>query len=199
MLFSQYHLVRIASNNFISISYCKFLFNLITSFKINWYVLLLRKTISRQRNPLIVFLQDDARAGIQSLQTSIEIKLCQNSGDRLYFLSWLKSAWASRYTLSRWVKLSWQFIYSTKTANINNVPFSDVRIICNPYLAIKSTLNSLGPNMTKCRPHMNLTPKNEHYCHITACSGICFYSNNGKSGVSCNNFYSNPCSVKSVE
>ena len=55
MLFSQYHLVRIASNNFISISYCKFLFNLITSFKINWYVLLLRKTISRQRNPLTVF------------------------------------------------------------------------------------------------------------------------------------------------
>ena len=55
MLFSQYHFVRIASNNFISISYRKFLFNLITSFKINWYVLLLRKTISRQRNPLIVF------------------------------------------------------------------------------------------------------------------------------------------------
>ena len=55
MLFSQYHLVRIANNNFISISYHKFLFNLITSFKFNWCVLLLRKTISRQRNPLIVF------------------------------------------------------------------------------------------------------------------------------------------------
>ena len=33
MLLSQYHLVRIANNNFISISYRKFLFNLITSFK----------------------------------------------------------------------------------------------------------------------------------------------------------------------
>ena len=40
---------------FISISYHKCLFNLITSFKFNWCVLLLRKTISRQRNPLIVF------------------------------------------------------------------------------------------------------------------------------------------------
>ena len=28
-------------------------------------------------------MQDDASAGIQSLQTSIEIKLCQNPGDRL--------------------------------------------------------------------------------------------------------------------
>ena len=32
------------------------------------------KTINRQRNPLTVFLQDDASAGIRSLQTSIEIK-----------------------------------------------------------------------------------------------------------------------------
>ena len=30
------------------------------------------------------FLQDDASAGIQSLQTSIEIKLCQNSWNGLY-------------------------------------------------------------------------------------------------------------------
>ena len=29
-------------------------------------------------------MQDDASAGIQSLQNSIEIKLCQNPGDRLY-------------------------------------------------------------------------------------------------------------------
>ena len=29
-------------------------------------------------------MQDDTSAGIQSLQTSIEIKLCQNPGDRLY-------------------------------------------------------------------------------------------------------------------
>ena len=29
-------------------------------------------------------MQDDASAGIQSLQTSIEIKLCQNPVDRLY-------------------------------------------------------------------------------------------------------------------
>ena len=55
MLLSQYYLVWIDSNNFISNSYRKFLFNLITSFKFNWCVLLLRKTISRQRNPLIVF------------------------------------------------------------------------------------------------------------------------------------------------
>ena len=34
--------------------------------------------------PVNCFLQDDASAGIQSLQTSIEIKLCQNPGDRLY-------------------------------------------------------------------------------------------------------------------
>ena len=47
--------MRFASNNFISISYHTFLFNLITSFKLNWCVSLLRKTISRQRNPLIAF------------------------------------------------------------------------------------------------------------------------------------------------
>ena len=45
----------------------------------------LRKTISRQRNPLIVFfLWDDASAGIWSLQTSIEIKLCQNPWNGQY-------------------------------------------------------------------------------------------------------------------
>ena len=54
MLLSQWYLVRIASNSFISIGYRKFLFNLIKSFKFNC-VLLLRKTIIRQRNPLIVF------------------------------------------------------------------------------------------------------------------------------------------------
>ena len=32
------------------------------------------------------FLQDDASAGLRSLQTSIEIKLCQNPSDRLYLL-----------------------------------------------------------------------------------------------------------------
>ena len=55
MLFSQYHLVRIASNNFISISYPKFLFNLITSFKINWYVLLLRKNNKQTKKPVNCF------------------------------------------------------------------------------------------------------------------------------------------------
>ena len=44
----------IASNNFISISYRKFLFNLITSFKFNLCVSLLRKKISGQRNMLTV-------------------------------------------------------------------------------------------------------------------------------------------------
>ena len=36
---------------------------------------------------LIVFLQDDASAGIQSLQTSIEIKLCQNLGLQTVIMS----------------------------------------------------------------------------------------------------------------
>ena len=48
MLSAEWLRVR-ASNNFISISYHKFLFNVNTSFKFNWHVLLLRKTISRQR------------------------------------------------------------------------------------------------------------------------------------------------------
>ena len=90
MLLSHYHLVRIASNNFISISYRKFLFNLITSSKFNWCVLLLRRTISRQRNLLIVvcrMMQVPVYTGIQSLQTSIEIKLCQNPWNGLYIFA----------------------------------------------------------------------------------------------------------------
>ena len=66
MLLSQYHLVRIASNNFISISYRKFLFNLITSFEFNWCVLLLRKTI----------IMEDSSHGwnhSQTISTIIEI------------------------------------------------------------------------------------------------------------------------------
>ena len=42
-----------------------------------------KKNNKQTEKPINCFLQDDASAGIQSLQTSIEIKLCQNPGDRL--------------------------------------------------------------------------------------------------------------------
>ena len=42
-----------------------------------------KKNNKQTKKPINCFLQDDASAGIQSLQTSIEIKLCQNPGDRL--------------------------------------------------------------------------------------------------------------------
>ena len=37
-----------------------------------------KKSNKLTKKPVNCFLQDDASAGIQSLQTSIEIKLCQN-------------------------------------------------------------------------------------------------------------------------
>ena len=37
-----------------------------------------KKNNKQTKKPVNCFLQDDATAGIQSLQTSIEIKLCQN-------------------------------------------------------------------------------------------------------------------------
>ena len=43
-----------------------------------------KKNNKQTKKPVNCFLQDDASAGMQSLQTSIEIKLCQNPGDRLY-------------------------------------------------------------------------------------------------------------------
>ena len=39
-----------------------------------------KKNNKQTKKPVNCFLQDDASAGIQSLQTSIEIKLCQNHG-----------------------------------------------------------------------------------------------------------------------
>ena len=45
-----------------------------------------KKNNKQTKKPVNCFLQDDASAGIQSLQTSIEIKLCQNPGDRLYIV-----------------------------------------------------------------------------------------------------------------
>ena len=44
------------------------------------------------KKPVNRFLQDDVSAGLRSLQTSIEIKLCQNPSDRLYFKSALNTA-----------------------------------------------------------------------------------------------------------
>ena len=67
----------LASNNFISISYCKFLFNLITSFKIELMCFSFKKNNKQTKKPLIGFLQVGASATIWSLQTSIEIKLSQ--------------------------------------------------------------------------------------------------------------------------
>ena len=37
-----------------------------------------KKNNKQTKKPVYCFLRDDASAGIQSLQTSIEIKLCQN-------------------------------------------------------------------------------------------------------------------------
>ena len=42
-----------------------------------------KKNNKQTKKPVNCFLQDDASAGIQSLQTSIVTKLCQNPGDRL--------------------------------------------------------------------------------------------------------------------
>ena len=43
-----------------------------------------KKNNKQTKKPVNCFLQDDASAGIQSLQTSIVTKLCQNPGDRLH-------------------------------------------------------------------------------------------------------------------
>ena len=71
--------------NFISISYRKFLFNLITSFKIKLMYFTFKKNNKQTKKPVNRFLQDGA-AGVQSLQTSIEIKLCQSPWNGLYFV-----------------------------------------------------------------------------------------------------------------
>ena len=42
-----------------------------------------KKNNKQTKKPVNRFLQDDASAGLRSLQTSIEIKLCQNPSDRL--------------------------------------------------------------------------------------------------------------------
>ena len=42
-----------------------------------------KKNNKQTKKPINCFLQDDASASIQSLQTSIEIKFFQNPGDRL--------------------------------------------------------------------------------------------------------------------
>ena len=41
-----------------------------------------KKNHKQTKKPVNCFLQDDASAGIQSLQTSIEPKLCQNPWNR---------------------------------------------------------------------------------------------------------------------
>ena len=41
-----------------------------------------KKNNKQTKKPVNRFLQDDASAGIRSLQTSIEIKLCQKSMER---------------------------------------------------------------------------------------------------------------------
>ena len=48
-----------------------------------------KKNNKQTKKPVNCFLQDDASAGIQSLQTSIEIKLCQNPWNdyRCHFLA----------------------------------------------------------------------------------------------------------------
>ena len=42
-----------------------------------------KKNNKQTKKPVNCVLQDDASAGIRSLQTSIEIKLCQNPWNRL--------------------------------------------------------------------------------------------------------------------
>ena len=43
-----------------------------------------KKNNMQTKKPVNCFLQDDAGAGIRSLQTSTEIKLCQNPWNELY-------------------------------------------------------------------------------------------------------------------
>ena len=46
-----------------------------------------KKNNKQTKKPVNCFSQDDASAGIQSLQTSIEIKLCQNPWNGLLLLA----------------------------------------------------------------------------------------------------------------
>ena len=50
-----------------------------------------KKSNKQTKKPLNCFLQDDASAGIQSLQTFIEIKLCQNPWNGLWTYAELSS------------------------------------------------------------------------------------------------------------
>ena len=70
------------SDNFISITYRKFLLNLITSFKLNWCFTFMKKN-KRTKKPVYCLLQDGESAGIRSLQTCIVIKLYQMPGSGL--------------------------------------------------------------------------------------------------------------------
>ena len=47
-----------------------------------------KKNNKQTKKPVNCFLQDDASAGIQSLQTSIEIKLCQTHGTDYNLFVW---------------------------------------------------------------------------------------------------------------
>ena len=71
----RYYLLSIYTSQqqfYLNCAYCKFLFNLIMSFKIG-----LKKNNKLTKKPVNRFLQDGASACIQSLQTSIIIELCQ--------------------------------------------------------------------------------------------------------------------------
>ena len=45
-----------------------------------------KKNNKQTKKPVNCFLQDDASAGIQSLQTSIDIKLCESPWNGLHFV-----------------------------------------------------------------------------------------------------------------
>ena len=55
-----------------------------------------KKNNKQTKKPVNCFLQDDASTGIQSLQTSIEIKLCQNHGTDYSFSIVAVAQWARR-------------------------------------------------------------------------------------------------------
>ena len=65
--------------------------------------------------------------------------------------------YSQNHSFSQCILLSWSKL-TKMSDNSNNVHFSSVRLICSPYLAIKSALASLGPIMAGCGPQMNLTP-----------------------------------------
>ena len=95
-----------------------------------------KKNNKQTKKPVNCFLQDDASAGIQSLQTSIVTKLCQNPGDRLYtaperFLSQYHTVCLKKFAIFRRTQNPFSgYIYLLDVQGIGTYRVSQKKATC---------------------------------------------------------------------